>query len=654
MCAKTKTCAATILQYPLALLILGMEELKSRCKSLLLGLAFAYILFTLARLVFLVYNWSFFSTCSRFDILTACFLGVWFDTVPVFYYNLLFIFLLMLPHRWWFNSTFKQVVVWIFVFTNGVALLQNLIDVGYFPFHKKRTGAEIFQLAKELTLPQSYSYLKDFWVIAFFLLALLSLSFFLIRRYALPPFTKRNNLEKKENLLAIWSIYIASCMGITLLGLRGGFGLIPLRTFDAGRFVNTQLVAVASNTPFQFICTVEGNSAPSPNFMPIKIAQNTLNPIKILPPKTFQKKNVVIIIVESLGKEYMGFYNPGKKFTPFLDSLCQVSLTFKNSYANGTTSMDAPPAILAGIPSLLEDSYMVSQFNINSPQSIGSLLSKEGYNSSFYHGGKNGTMSFDNFISLSGSGSYYGLNEYPNKNDYDGKWGIFDEPYLQYYANELSKKKTPFISTVFTLSSHHPYTVPEKYHSTLPHGSLPIHHSIAYTDYSLRLFFQKAQKQTWYANTLFVITADHTSDSENPAYQTTLGRFEIPFIMFAPSDTTLKGKRNNVVQQSLIMPTILDYIGYSKPYFSLSPSALDKKSFAVFYSSGTYLLAKNYLVVAMTPNMGNALYDLRNDKSLNQDISHLYPKEKEKMQELLKAYLQNFFTHMNLNSWKIQ
>jgi uncharacterized sulfatase len=300
----------------------------------------------------------------------------------------------------------------------------------------------------------------------------------------------------------------------------------------------------------------------------------------------------------------------------------------------------------------MEETYMVSQFNINNPQSIGSLLSKEGYNSSFYHAGKNGTMSFDNFISLSGMGSYYGLNEYPNKNDYDGKWGIFDEPYLQYYANELSEKKTPFISTIFTLSSHHPYTVPEKYRLTLPHGSLPIHHSIAYTDNSLRLFFQKAKKQAWYANTLFVITADHTSDSENPAYQTTLGRFEIPFILFAPNDTTLKGKRKNVVQQSLLMPTILDYLGYSKEFFSLSPSAFDDKSFAIFYSSGTYLLAKNDFVLAFTPKLNSALYDTKNDKKLRQDVSYLYLKEKEKMEELLKAFLENFFTHMTHNSWK--
>jgi len=633
-----------------------MEELKSRAKTLTLGLVFAYLLFTICRLVFLVFNWQFFSNSSQIEITEAFFIGVWFDTVPVFYYNLLFILFIIIPHPWWNKPVFRRLVIQVFLFTNGVALLQNLVDVAYFPFNKKRTGAEILHLAQEINFQQSISYLVDFWYVIIILVVLLILSYRLLKHYSTQTFNNRNSQPATRNpqLIIKWSLFITTTLAITFMGLRGGFGLIPLRTFDAGRYVNTQLIPLAINTPFQFICTIEGNSAPDFHFMPQAEADSMIQPIKHDSLKTFQKKNVVIIIVESLGKEYMGFYNQGKGYTPFLDSLCQVSLTFENSFANGTTSMDAPPALLAGIPSLLEDSYMISQFNINTPQSIGSVLATEGYNSSFYHAGKNGTMGFDNFISLCGMGQYYGLNEYPNLADYDGKWGIFDEPYLQYFSSELNKKKPPFISTVFTLSSHHPYTVPKKYEKSLPNGSLPIHYSIAYADLSLRRFFDNAKKQPWFTNSHFVITADHTSESDNPKYQTPLGRYAIPFILYSPSDNTLKGVRPNVMQQSLLTPTVLDILDYNKPYFSLGKSAFNSQneSYAVFHSGGTYSLAKEELVLVVPKGEVSFLYNYKSDPHFQTDISSSRLKEKQQMGKELEAYLQTYLHRLKTNNFK--
>jgi phosphoglycerol transferase MdoB-like AlkP superfamily enzyme len=631
-----------------------MEELKSRAKSLTVGLAFAYFLFTLSRLVFLAFNWQFFSSSAPNDIAEAFLIGVWFDTVPVFYYNLLFILMLILPHPWSKKPVFHNTLIVVFIFTNGVALFQNLLDVAYFPFNKKRTGAEILHLSQELNLKQSIAYLVDFWYVTLILVVVLILSYRFAKRYSAQIHNKQNPelATRNPQLIIKWVTFILSSLAITFIGLRGSFGLIPLRTFDAGRYVNTQLIPLAINTPFQFICTVEGNSAPTFDFMPQSEADRIIQPIKHDSLKAFQKKNVVIIIVESLGKEYMGFYNQGKGYTPFLDSICRVSLTFEHSFANGTTSMDAPPAILACIPSLLDDSYMISQFNINTPQSIGSILTTKGYNSSFYHAGKNGTMGFDNFISLCRMGNYYGLNEYPNKEDYDGTWGIFDEPYLQYFSEELTNKKQPFISTIFTLSSHHPYTVPKRYENALPKGSLPIHQSIAYADLSLRHFFEKAKQQPWYVNTLFVITADHTSDSENPVYQTPLGRYAIPFILYSPSDSSLKGVRSNVTQQSLLTPTILDYLGYNKPFFSLGKSALDTTSYAVFHSGGTYSLAKGNFVFTMQKGDISFLYNSSIDPHLQHDISTSYPKEKKEMERLLKAYLQTYIQRLTNNTFK--
>jgi phosphoglycerol transferase MdoB-like AlkP superfamily enzyme len=433
--------------------------------------------------------------------------------------------------------------------------------------------------------------------------------------------------------------------------LRGGFGLIPLRTFDAGRYVNSGLVPLTINTPFQLICTIEGNDAPNFQFMTNKEAETIIQPIKNLPNDKFLKKNIVIIIVESLGKEYMGFYNNGKGYTPFLDSLCTKSLTYKNSFANGTISMDAPPSIFSGIPNIMEDSYIISQFNINSPESIGSILSKEGYNSSFYHGGKNGTMGFDNFISQSGMGHYFGLDQYPNKEDYDGKWGIFDEPYLQYYADELSHKTQPFISSVFTLSSHHPYTVPAKHSTLLPKGSLPIHQSIGYADLALKKFFSTAQKQPWYSNTLFIITADHTSDSEKPDYQTLLGRYSIPFIFFDPQSKEGEIDSTHIIQHASLPATILSQLYYNKPFFSVNNPANDSSTFAVFHSNGFYQLLEDNWLLMMSQNEEYSLFDWKKDPQIRTNLASENKKTTEQLKLKLQAYLQTSINRFKDNTF---
>jgi phosphoglycerol transferase MdoB-like AlkP superfamily enzyme len=617
-----------------------MKELKIRIKVLLFGLGIAFLLFSVARILFYFFNHNLFNTFSFSEITHSFLIGIWFDVVPVFYYNLIFIFFLLIPVNLFDSKPFKLSLTGIFIFTNGIALFQNLADIAYFPFNKKRTGAEILHLSKEWNKEQLIQYASDFWYLILIFLVLISICFYVINFLSRKSFKTPIDSISLKSKISFHFLFSLLIISITLLGLRGGFGLIPLRTFDAGRYVKSGLVPLTINTPFQLICTIEGNNAPDFNFMSENEAETIIQPIKNIPSNKFIKKNIVIIIVESLGKEYMGFYNKGKGYTPFIDSLCTKSLTFKNSFANGTISMDAPPAIFSGIPNIMEDSYIISQFNINNPKSIGSILGKEGYNSSFYHGGKNGTMGFDNFISQSGMGSYYGMNEYPKKEDFDGKWGIFDEPYLQYYADELGHKTQPFISSVFTLSSHHPYTVPEKYSSMLPKGSLPIHQSMRYTDLALQKFFGKAQNQTWYTNTIFIITADHTSDSENPEYQTLLGRYSIPFILFDPQMEKGIIDSTHIIQHASIPATILSQLYYNKPFFSINNPATNFNSFAVFHTNGFYQLLEDNWLLIMSQNGEYSLFDWKKDSEMRNNLSSENAKTAEKLKLKLQSYLQ--------------
>ncbi|MGZ5283898.1 MAG: LTA synthase family protein, partial [Bacteroidia bacterium] len=478
------------------------------------GLAMA--VFSLCRLIFFAFNAGTFYPLGLLHNTSAFFFGLLFDVSALVYLLSPVIILHILPLPFRSHKIYQLVLKILFVTGLGFGLALNIIDSEYYKFLGKRSGADLFTAQNDIGALW-YSYLLDYWFLAllFFLLI-----FLVIKLY--PDFKSNKTAIKNYTLRSYFlqTVYMVLLAGIAFLGARGGIGLRPIRPFDAARFVQPALVPLALNTPFQVIGTMQGRYVGTPDYMPLAEAE------KILPLQqqyknggAFSKKNVVIIILESFGKEYVGYFNNGKGYTPFLDSLCQQSLLFTHAYATGKRSSDAVPAILAGIPSLLDVPYINSNYSDTRAHTLGYYLQQTGYYSAFFHGARNGSMGFDNFLHLAGNGEYFGLSEYPDNKDFDGNWGIYDEPYLEYFAKTLNTNKQPFCATAFTLSSHHPYPIPPQYKNRFPKGTLPIHRAVRYADFSLEQFFIYASRQKWFRNTLFVITADHSAENETTLYQ---------------------------------------------------------------------------------------------------------------------------------------
>ena len=152
---------------------------------------------------------------------------------------------------------------------------------------------------------------------------------------------------------------------------------------------------------------------------------------------------------------------------------------------------------------------------------------------------------------------YFGREQYPYPGGDDGNWGIFDEEFLGFFNEKLVTFKQPFFTTVFTLSSHPPFKIPVQHKGRFPKGELKIQESVGYADYALKTFFEKAKKQDWYKNTLFVLSADHCSSEGKGFYKTTLGKFVIPLIFFDPSNEELVGVSEKNFQQIDISTSFL-------------------------------------------------------------------------------------------------
>ncbi len=517
----------------------------------------------------------------------------------------------------------------------AIALVLNFIDVAYFNFSGKRSGFELIKMQSTQNV-SPITYLIDYW---YLLLLIITVLYTLWRVY--PELNLKNSVNQNPSIIVQFLAMIL-IGAATFLGARGSLGLKPLNTLDAAKFAGAELMPLTLNTPFQMLMTIEQTGVEEKNYMTEVEAKNLFNPNKItLKNGEDIGKNVVLIILESIGKEYVGFYNNNNGYTPFIDSLMQHSEVYINAYANGKRSIEGIPAIIASMPSWLQSDYINSFYQTNTLHSIGNYLAKQGYQTSFYHGGKNGTMSFDRFVANTQAGKYYGLNEYPNQKDFDGNWGIADEPYLQYVANEINKTKQPFFTTVFTLSSHHPYQLPAIYKNRFKGGPLPIHATVEYTDYALQQFFETAKKQPWYSNTIFVFTADHSSENMLPYYLTTHGKYAVPLFVYNATPTTHDSLPKIITKTTdhlSILPIILNKVlPKNTTYFSFAGNG------AIQFDGGIYQLINYPYILQFNGEKSIGFYNLSNDSLMKENLINTANIDVLNTMELyLKANIQQY------------
>jgi len=603
-----------------------------------------------SRILFYLFNLGYFSNLTVFEVLKFFILGLRFDISAILIINAPFILMNSIPFKFRSNKLYQGIANGWFYLINSIALMSNLIDSIYFRFTLKRTTADIFDYLGvggdfNKLIPQ---FLIDFWYILLIYIIFIALLIYLATRV---PVSGSGEKQRGGNFRYYFVNFILFAIigAITVIGIRGGFQLRPISLVTAGGYTSAKNVPLILNTPFAIAKTFRNESLKMADFFPKESELAKLyNPVHYRKPGEMQKLNIMIIVMESFSREHIGILNRNLEggnyqgFTPFIDSLICQGFYF-DAFANGKTSIQGIPAILSGIPSLMNESLIQSNYAADKYTSIAGLLKPFGYSTSFFHGGTNGTMGFDSYTKLVGFDHYFGRTEYNNEKDYDGKWGIRDEEFFHFTAMKMNELKQPFLVTLFSLSSHHPYFVPGKFANIFRKGHLPIQQSIMYADHSLGEFFHEIKHTSWYHNTLFVITADHTSEGYYQYYKTNVGQVSIPLLFFLPG-SELKGYRTTVAQQTDIMPTILDYLGYGRNYLSFGTDLMDSNSvhFSIHYLSGIYGLIKDGYYLEFDGTKSTSLYNLRNDPLQKVNILNSEKHEKEKLELFIKAFIQQY------------
>lgn len=621
--------------------------------------ALLVLLYAVCRIGFYLFNADFFPNVTFSGFYNIMKGGAMFDVSGLLYLNSLYLVFYLVPFNFKFNKWYQAVINWLFIITNSIGLAANVSDFIYYRFTLKRTTSSVFDIfANEENMGRLWvRFIYDYWYAVFFWLVLVYVMYFLYHRVKPKPI----HFSSKWFYSVSGLVFLALFSGFSVIGIRGGYrhSTRPITMSNAGKYVDSpEEMALVLNTPFCMFRTLGKETfKPIHFFSDNELLERTYNPVYEPQDSTEIKNlNVVIIILESFNREHSGVLNPHldkgqyKGYTPFLDSLISVSYSFNNAFANGRKSIDALPSILASLPALVQP-YVVSEYSLNNINGIGGLLREKNYHTSFFHGAPNGSMGFQAFTRMAGLESYFGSDEYGNDDDFDGMWGVWDEPFFQFFAKTLNTFPEPFVSSIFSVSSHHPFKVPAKYEGVFPKGTLPLHQCVGYTDMALRKFFKSASEMEWYDSTLFVITADHSVPSHYDEYKTNINGFAIPLLFYMPG-SDLKGSSNRLAQQIDIMPTVLNFLGYNRGYVAFGNDLfnpdLKGKEYVLNYVNETFQFLMNNWVIYFDGKKVVAFYNFQEDPFLSNNLIGKHPVPQSEL-EYMKAIIQQYNNRMIAN-----
>lgn len=409
--------------------------------------------------------------------------GLKFDTVSVLYANLLFIVLSLLPFHFRERSWYRRILFWYYAVINSLLIVAvNLADCVYFRYTQKRfTADEIFFADNSNSVQLVLKFAAENW---YLLLVGAVLIWLLVWGYG-RKITPRSPLREGWVYHSVNTGLLVIAILLGIAGMRGGVTRMtrPITLSNATLYASTSEKAnlILSN-PFCILRTIgSGGSVKYTRYFSPEKLDEYFTPTHRPDSSAvnLEGRNVMVFILESMSAEHSAYLKPelygnGTQpgYTPFLDSLMRQSLCFGQMYANGTRSIQAMPAVLGSIPSFKQPFVLMPQ-SLGKSRQLPQILRDKGYRTAFFCGSERGSMGFGAYARSASIERLLSREDYEavhGTGDFDGYWGIWDEPFLQFMGEELSETPEPFFATLFTLSSHHPFVVPARYENTLPDG----------------------------------------------------------------------------------------------------------------------------------------------------------------------------------------
>ncbi len=314
------------------------------------------------------------------------------------------------------------------------------------------------------------------------------------------------------------------------------------------------------------------------------------------------RKNVVLITIESYSGDFMKMYGNTQNITPFLDSLATQSAVFTNLYAVGNRTVRGLEAVTLCMPPTAGESVVKRKDNKNK-FSTGNVFKQKGYDVKFLYGGDAYFDNMQDFFTGNGYDIVDKKSFTPQEVTFANVWGVCDEDMAHkaiQVMNAEAKTKKPFFNHWMTVSNHRPFTYPNN-RIDIPGDAKSREGGVKYTDFALKQFFAMAKKQSWFANTVFVILADHCASSAGKT-ELPLDKYRIPAMIFDPTAGAPK-HYTQLMSQIDLMPTLFGmlHFKYESKFFGqdvLQPDYKPRAFIATYQNLG---LIKDNVLTILSP-----------------------------------------------------
>ena len=646
-------------------------------------IAMLYIAMNICRAVFYLHNQELIGEIQSDEIWQLLKGSMLFDSASFAYTMSLYFIITLLPisERIWNKKWYRVTTLCSYIIPASAMLAINLSDVVYFHYTQKRfTSEEIFFADNSNTPQLMLQFLQENWYLALIwvvLIAALVIGFrvgFKVRDIVPMPTRHKDDADRESwhsrRMVILTSLFVLVRLAVITAvvfycayAIRGGLTRMTQRLNLSHSMLYTKSPHKANlilSNPFCIIRTMSHHIV-VPHFFDDKeidaIYTPSHYPEDMMHSELYgacEGYNVVLFILESFSAEHSAYLMPEEHsnggYTPNLDKLMAKGLVFDHCYSNGYVSIAAPPAIWSSTPSY-EVSFLRMAESVADCRPLPRILADKGYHTAFFCGSEHGSMGFGAYAHIAGIDKLYSMEDYEERHgsgDFDDAWGIWDEPFIDYMGEEISDFKEPFFASIFTLTSHHPFNVPEEVEKELPKGTTLNHRPIAYADRAIGRFMEKYRNEEWFQHTLFIFVADHVSSERMLEKTNSLPEcFHIIGFMYTPDGAIPAQHYEHIFSHVDIMPTVLGLVGHDEPYFAIGRDIFNepqREPFTLIRSGYQYLgLMDDYFIdFDGTECFGAYSYD---DYEHSNDISSTI--EIGRADSLTKATLQQYYMHVS-------
>jgi len=561
-------------------------------------LALFYLLFLLSRLALLALYPADFAPLSHSQILGALWRGArLFDTSITLTFLGLPILLLLLPFAWSRHRSWQNLWSWYACAVLAAFAFAQIADLLYFGLVHRHAGKELnatLQTDPVLFLSMA---VQDYGLhLLLFAVAALPLLLFW-RRYL----TQRAERAEAVAAQSRW-LLLALLLPLFVVGIRGSVVSKPIEPVYAFEGGSVEEGYLALNGVFTLLHARETIRPAAIDALPWEEATALVRQTLAAPNETWidgdyplarlqtgsgkpgRKPNIVVILLESWDADHVDFARRQMGDAPFdatpnFDALARAGRYYPNFYANGQRSIDAISAMVSELPPLPGLGYLGQGVETNRMGWLGQMAKAEGYRTIMMQASKRQSFYLDKIAPLAGFDTYLGgqdLQPSVHSDVATPAWGGWDHDLFLHAGDrfrEAAAANEPFLGFLFTATTHPPYPIPGEKWRLTP-GATPREqflNSLFYADWALGQFVARARKEGWYENTIFVLTADHSSGMAGKS--ALRDQHHVPLLIVAPS--LAAGIDTHLGSQLDLIPTLIDLAGWRSRHAGLGRSLLD-------------------------------------------------------------------------------